>query len=211
MAPLNHDERRHKIAEVVIDVIAREGLDAATVRRIAAEVGFSTTVVTHYFSDKHDLLLSAYHILGEIAGERFQRIFARDPADLVGYLLSLSAADPADLPYWRTFIAIWDRSLRDPDFAAELRSWIDTALMRIQAFIKVLDPGCPDAERIARRLIALVHGLSAQLLFYPQSWSSTAVRQALTSEVELLLGKPPRSDPGCDSSREQRENSGACE
>jgi AcrR family transcriptional regulator len=187
MVTLSHDERRHRIAEVVMSVIAREGLDAATVRRIAAEVGFSTTVITHYFADKHDLLLSAYHTLSEIAGERFERIFANDPSDLVGYLMSLAAAEEADLLYWRTFIAIWDRSLRDPDFAAELHSWLDTALTRIQAFIPALDPGCPDPERVARRLMALVHGVSAQRLFYPQSWSAAAVRETLASEVELLL------------------------
>ena len=178
------------IAEVVVDVIAREGLDAATVRRIAAAVGCSTTVVTHYFADKHDLLFSAYHIMSGIASTRFEKIYRRDPTDLVGYLISMSALDAADLAYWRTFIAIWDRSLRDPTFATEVHTWIDEALMRIQAFIKVLNPQCSDPGRIARRLFALIYGISVQLVFDPQSWSTEAVRHALTTEVESLVGKP---------------------
>ena len=40
-------------------VIARDGLDAASVRRVAAEAGSSTTVVTHYFADKQALLVAA--------------------------------------------------------------------------------------------------------------------------------------------------------
>jgi AcrR family transcriptional regulator len=189
MATLDHDARRRRIAEVVVDVIAREGLDAATVRHIAATVGYSTTVITHYFEDKHDLLLSAYHIMDGIAANRFKQIYGRDPTDLVGYMMSMSALDAADLGYWRTFIAIWDRSLRDPAFAAELRSWIDEALLRIQAFIKVLNPQCADPARIARRLFALTYGISVQLVFDPGSWSTEAVRDALATEVELLVGR----------------------
>ena len=189
MATLDHDERRRRIAEVVVDVIASEGLDAATVRRIAAAVGYSTTVVTHYFADKNDLLFSAYHIMSEIASARFEKIYRRDPTDLVGYLISMSALENADLALWRTFIAIWDRSLRDPAFAAELHSWIDEALVRIQAFIKALNPQCADPARVARRLFALIYGISVQLVFDPKSWSIEAVRHALTTEIESLVGK----------------------
>lgn len=181
-----------------MDVIAREGLDAATVRHIAATVGYSTTVITHYFADKQDLLLSAYHLMDGIATERFRQIYERDPADLVGYLMSMSALGEADLGYWRTFIAIWDRSLRDPAFAAELRSWIDEALQRTQAFIKVLNPQCEDPARVARRLFAVTYGISVQLVFDQKSWTVEGVRQALTSEIELLVGRrsPPTRSAG---------------
>lgn len=196
MATLDHDARRRRIAEVVIDVIAREGLDAATVRHIAATVGYSTTVITHYFADKHDLLISAYHLMDGIAANRFKEIYGRDPTDLAGYLMSMSALDAADLGYWRTFIAIWDRSLRDPAFAAELRSWIDEAQLRIQSFIKALNPQCADPPRVARRLFALTYGISVQLVFDHSSWSIEEVRHALTTEIELLVGRrslPTRS------------------
>ena len=46
-----------KIAEVAVEVIACEGMDAATVRNIAARAGYSTTIITHYFNDKDELLL----------------------------------------------------------------------------------------------------------------------------------------------------------
>ena len=52
-------ERRAQVATAARAVIARDGLDAATVRRVAAEAGSSTTVVTHYFADKQALLLAA--------------------------------------------------------------------------------------------------------------------------------------------------------
>src|SRR5919112_3339946 len=52
-------ERRARVATAARAVIARDGLDAATVRQVAAEAGSSTTGVTHYFADKQALLLAA--------------------------------------------------------------------------------------------------------------------------------------------------------
>ena len=63
MRPTNHDERRRRIAAVTVEVIARDGLEAATVRRIATELGGPTKIVTHYFSDKHELLVWTYRSL----------------------------------------------------------------------------------------------------------------------------------------------------
>lgn len=187
MAESDHDERRRAIAQVAIGLIAREGLEAATVRRIAAEVGFSTTIVTHYFADKQELLLWAYRAFDEWARERFERAMAHQPVDLVGYLMSMCAVDEVDKANWRPLLGIWDRALRDPAFAAELHGWIDTTIARIAAIVRMRHPQCADPITIARRLLAMVQGISLQLLFDGESWTDEAVRGAIASEVELLV------------------------
>ncbi|MDB5724201.1 MAG: hypothetical protein JWQ16_955, partial [Novosphingobium sp.] len=55
--PIDHDQRRARIAAITIDLVAAEGIEAATIRRIAAKAGFSTTAVTAYFTDKQDLVI----------------------------------------------------------------------------------------------------------------------------------------------------------
>jgi len=187
MAECDHDERRRAIARVAMGLIAREGLEAATVRRIAAEAGFSTTIVTHYFADKQELLLWTYRAVDECARERFERAMAQRPVDLVSYLMSMCAVDEADRVTWRPLIGIWDRALSDPDFASELHGWIDTALARIAVIVRMLDSGCADPNKVARRLLAMVQGISLQALFDRDSWSDGAVREAFADEVELLL------------------------
>ncbi|MGE4303319.1 MAG: TetR/AcrR family transcriptional regulator, partial [Novosphingobium sp.] len=57
------DKRRKDIAQVTIDLVAREGLAAATFRRIAAEGGWSTASITNYFVDKQDLLVWTFQVL----------------------------------------------------------------------------------------------------------------------------------------------------
>ncbi|RYD93356.1 MAG: TetR/AcrR family transcriptional regulator [Sphingomonadales bacterium] len=187
MSETAHDERRRAIAHVAIGLIAREGLEAATVRRIAAEVGFSTTIVTHYFADKQELLLWAYRAIDEWARERFDDAMARDPVDLVHYLMSMCAVREVDKVNWRPLIGIWDRALRDPAFAAELHGWTDTTLARIAAIVRIRDPDCTEPAKAARRLLAMVQGISLQTLFDRDSWTDEAVREALTSEVDLLV------------------------
>jgi AcrR family transcriptional regulator len=188
----NHEARRRRIAEIVVKVIAREGLEAATVRRIAAEVGFSTAVVTYYFENKQDLLFSALRLLGELNRDRFEEYARLQPPDLVSFLLSMTALEPADRAFWRAWVAFWERSLDAPEFAAELRSWIDLVLGRIEFFIAALAPACAEPERAATQLFDLVQGISTHMLFDPGKWPAEAVRKALADTTHMLLGAEGR-------------------
>jgi AcrR family transcriptional regulator len=191
MPIVDHGERRQRIAEIAAEVIAREGLDAATVRRIASEVGFSTTVVTHYFANKQELLLSAYRWVAKLASDRFAAVVARDPGDLVESLLCLTATDTESFRGWRVYVAFWETAKLDPVFAAEQRSWIEDALARIGAVIRVRYGDQDGVRAAAQSLIALAQGISIQALFDPQSWSREQVRAALAREVEMVLGERP--------------------
>ena len=50
---------RDEVKEATIRVIAAEGVPAVTIRRVALEVGRSTSAITHYFSDRDQLLREA--------------------------------------------------------------------------------------------------------------------------------------------------------
>lgn len=156
-------------------------------RRIAAEVGFSTAVVTYYFENKQDLLFSAFRLLGELNRAKFEEFARREPPDLVGFLLSMTALEQEDRAGWRACVAFWERSLDAPEFAAELRAWIGEVLTRIEFFIAALSPGCTDSRRVATQLFDLVQGMSTHMLFDPESWPEDTARKALSDNVGLLL------------------------
>ena len=88
--PVDHDERRRKIAEVTAAVIAHEGLDAATIRRIAAELGGPTKIITYYFAEKHELLHFTWQC---IADQYFEQVAGLAPDDIIGRLMAMAAAD----------------------------------------------------------------------------------------------------------------------
>ena len=193
MPAVDHGERRRKIAELAADVIAREGLAAATVRRIAAEVGYSTTIVTHYFANKQELLLSAYRLVANESTERFDAAVARDPGDLVESLLALTATDDSSFRGWRVYVAFWEMAKLDPIFAAEQRRWIENALTRISDVIRAGYGERADIRAAAQSLIALAQGISVQALFDPQSWSREQIRVALLREVDMVLSQRRRA------------------
>lgn len=59
---VDHDQRREEVLAAAWRVIARVGLDATTIRRIADEAGHSVGAVSHYFKDKEDILISAHRL-----------------------------------------------------------------------------------------------------------------------------------------------------
>lgn len=184
---VDHEQRRQKIAEITIEVIGQEGLEAATVRRIAARAGYSTTVITHYFKNKDELLLLAYQHIGKLARQRVEQVCAQDPGNILGALMTMTTADDTVHHAWRVYTAIWQKSAENPAFATARQSWIDTALSQITAMIQHRTDNHPDSPRLARHLIALVQGTAVQNLFDPDSWSQTELESTLHREIDYLL------------------------
>jgi len=56
-------ERREQLIEAALAVASRDGIDAATVRAIAAEAGVSLGVVHYCFQDKDELLRAMAHAI----------------------------------------------------------------------------------------------------------------------------------------------------
>lgn len=189
MLAVDHDERRRRIAEVTVDVIAREGLEAATIRRIAAELGGPTKIITHYFADKQELLVWAYRSLAEQSERYLTEVIARDPTDIVGALMAMTAVDESQTLLWRVYIAFWDRAARDLFFAELQRTQINLALKRIAEIIRARNGEREDVESVSQRLNALVQGISLLALADRERWSTERVRGALADEVEVVLGR----------------------
>jgi AcrR family transcriptional regulator len=110
--PSKAAERRASILRATAAVVAREGLDQATVAKVADEAGLQRTLVFHYFGDRRALLdafvseiVALYgdlQILGDPSrgiGERLDRAFepghyaSRDDLVVWSELAALAARD----------------------------------------------------------------------------------------------------------------------
>ncbi|WP_034611070.1 TetR/AcrR family transcriptional regulator [Cellulomonas sp. URHD0024] len=63
-------ERREQLIEAALTVASRDGIDAATVRAVAAEAGVSLGVVHYCFQDKDELLRAMAHAITSANLER---------------------------------------------------------------------------------------------------------------------------------------------
>ena len=184
---VDHNARRQEIAEVTAAVISREGLEAATIRRIAAELAGPTKIITYYFSDKRELLRFTWACMAQ---QYFEKVTACEPTDIVDSLLAMAAADERSILRWRVYIAFWDRATRDPVFAEIQRSHMDVALRLIGNVVRTIDATRNDIDRISLLLNAMVQGISLQALVDQERWPAERIRGALAEQVAMLLGRP---------------------
>lgn len=182
---IDHDQRRRDIAEITINLVAREGIGAATIRHIAAEGGFSTTAITHYFADKEELLVWAFEVLSEEGDVRFEAQLARDPSDIVGALLTMVPWCEANRRRWKAYLAFWDEAARNPYLASLVAKGTQTGLAQLEGLVLIGDSRPADLARSVRLLNALIQGLALQMLVDPASWPVETVRDTLREALSL--------------------------
>jgi TetR/AcrR family transcriptional regulator, transcriptional repressor of bet genes len=73
------DMRRDELMEAAIVVIAKEGLQRATLAQIAVEAGMSTALVNHYFDSKEDLLEATMRRLSNAYRAEIMALVPADP------------------------------------------------------------------------------------------------------------------------------------
>ncbi|GAB2460352.1 TetR/AcrR family transcriptional regulator [Jatrophihabitans fulvus] len=171
----DHEQHRRDIVRIAGDLIAEGGLAAATHRRIAEASGASTTVVSHYFHDKRDLVMATYRQVGERVAERLQ-VAADSPHPLRPTLDALLPLDRQRVRDWRVLFAFLGPAATDVDLTAEERVRLRAARARVRSALAVeVAAGClpagTDADAVARGLLAVVLGTGMQALFDPSQWS----------------------------------------
>jgi AcrR family transcriptional regulator len=163
---VDHEARRADVAAAVWRIVARDGVDAITVRGVAAETGMSTSVVSHYFADKDDLLRLAFHLVVERTSTRLAQAEAGGRARaLLVSALPLGDEQRTEARIWFSLLGL---AIARPELAADQRRTYAAWRAAVAGALRDegLDPG-RDAESEAAALIALVDGLTVQAAFAP--------------------------------------------
>jgi AcrR family transcriptional regulator len=69
---VDHNERRREIVAATWRVIAAEGVDALTMRRLADELGLSNGALARYFPSKAEIVGAVFSAAAEATNERFR-------------------------------------------------------------------------------------------------------------------------------------------
>ncbi|MBP2473968.1 AcrR family transcriptional regulator [Crossiella equi] len=78
---VDHEERRQHIAGALWRIVSRHGMEAVSLRDVAAEAGVSMGSVQHYFRSKDRMLEFALEFSSQKVGERVRARLAREWAD----------------------------------------------------------------------------------------------------------------------------------
>jgi AcrR family transcriptional regulator len=118
-------ERRAGIAALVVDVIQQEGAASATVRRVSEAGGFSIGVITHYFSDKDELIAFAFDWLAEQSFAQLDQSLAAAEPGLARLRTALEFMVPLsqERSFPAVWLCLWSAAMHNPRLAAVHRGY----------------------------------------------------------------------------------------
>ncbi|WP_170219449.1 TetR/AcrR family transcriptional regulator [Nocardioides litoris] len=191
---IDHDHRRAELAEAVWRIIARDGLEAVSVRHVAAEAGVSAGSLRHVLPTKADLLTAAMELVVERAAARFRARADRPVPDRAAVLALLTELLPLDEERsleLRTHLALVLGSPGHPELV-RLRATLDDALRQgcraaldLAAAAGLLRPDL-DLDLEALRLAVVVDGLALHLLGPGADLEPTAAEAVLDGHLAAL-------------------------
>jgi AcrR family transcriptional regulator len=190
---VDHEARREELLEAVWRVIARDGIEGATIRTIAKETGWSTGVLAHYFGDKDDIIASALRLA-------YDRIAARWDAKLEGltgidalYELVIDNLPLDDertletklfMNYWGRLIRGWDGTPAPRRRGPLLIDLLAQLVADAQEAGQIRTDEAP--EDIAERLLGLIDGFSLHALLNPERLSEARQITLIQKEFDRL-------------------------
>ncbi len=181
-------QRRRAIAEATFTVAATRGIQAVTLRSVAAEMGTSTTAITNYLPTRADLLVNAVDEMGREWLEELETIRrAARGAEALRRLMRAAVAWDADeylrCAFWVTLLAEKGRDERIDAHLAAASAQVKGVIEEVLA-----ECGHPDAGTAADLLFLFAQGVFVSIVEAPRAWTPARATAAADLAVEAVLG-----------------------
>lgn len=191
---VDHNERKEKIAEAAWRVIRRDGLDSASVRRVAEEMGISLGALRHYFESQDELLAYSMRLISSRAHARIEKLpFNGEPRhDMMLVIAELVPLDEVRIAEAEVWLAFAGKAISHPairELSREVHQELYTGFRRtIDHLVKhKLTKADIDAELETRRLHALIDGLVVHHATYPELSNREDMLRTISYHIDCLL------------------------
>jgi AcrR family transcriptional regulator len=162
-------ERHGELLHRAVEISRADGLSAVTLRKVAADLGVTPGLVSHYFSSAEQLITAAFRTAATEDLNNARERMAGEPTPtakidaLMDYTLDESSMEASAL-----WLEAWSLGRSNPALAAEADGLTDQWLACIAEVVREGDATgefhARDAEVAARRLLTLIDGLGAQMV-----------------------------------------------
>ncbi len=192
---VDHEGRREEIIGRVWRLIAAEGIDAATTRRIAEETGYSNGLLRYYFPSKDAVIGAAFEFVFDATNARAgDRVEQPGMPGLTALALEILPLDEERIAEARVVITFWQRSLSDAAdarlFADRMTQWRETFGSRLAEAVaagEIADSG--DVDEVVDELLTLLMGAQIMAVFSPREATPERLRRLLDAYLARLA--PP--------------------
>jgi len=186
------DDRRTRILDAVETLLGRGGVEAVTMRGVAAEAGTSLRLVQYYGHTKDELLTAALHRMADQSIARWHAATEGPASAEQSIRAFLEESLPTDEPsraFHRVGVSLEQLAISRPDAAARAYRRHLTAVQRQLADALRGDARVTEtqAQRLAVEAMALGHGLGTMLM--AEQVSPTEVEAVVSGHLARLTGE----------------------
>lgn len=185
MTDLDERAKRNELTEAIATIVLQDGLDALTLRGLAARLSTSGRMLLYYFGTKDQLVRA---VLGRISDRMAlrQQAASLGPRESAGHFLAdmlRAGIEPETAPFLRVWVEVIVRAAHGETPYREVAAqtvaawldWIDTRLLP-----------SPDNNAKARAILSIMEGVT--ILEMARPGTTEAARGLLPA---LLDGLPP--------------------
>lgn len=193
---VNHEKKKKSIAEAAWSIIKKEGIEKASIRRVAIEAGMSAGALRHYFSTKDEMLLFIMDYYLEEGKKRSQsKSWSDNPlqavAEVLLELIPIDEEKKIETSVW------WILALQSltSDTLKEKKDEMTNGMYELASSmieILVLQGILSDSTNVKlekSRLAALIDGLSIHALLRPDVYSADKVKEVIRYHLETLCNE----------------------
>ncbi len=189
--PLHRDaaQQRRRIARSALNVLAREGIDALSMRTVARRAGCTIGLINHWFSSREDLITAAWQEAAETVNRNARRAYKEGISlALLQESLATSAAKRREQAVWLAFNAM---TIGNPKLAAAHARYYAEGRSQLTEMLTQVGYSASDAAETAGIIIAAIDGILYNAGIEPKYWTAGRQRRALVALVAPFL--PPKS------------------
>lgn len=193
---VNHEKKRKSIAEGAWSIIKKEGIEKASIRRVATEAGMSAGALRHYFSTKDEMLLFIMDYYLEEGKKRSQsKSWSDNPlqavAEVLLELIPIDEEKKIETSVW------WILALQSltSDTLKEKKDEMTNGMYELASSmieILVLQGILSDSTNVKlekSRLATLIDGLSIHALLRPDVYTPEKVKEVIRYHLETLCNE----------------------
>jgi AcrR family transcriptional regulator len=190
---VDHNERRLELVDATWRIIARNGLEGATMREIAMEAGFANGALKPYFPTKDTLLEFAFGHVFNRTNKRIAEVTAGQAglAALRAFCLEVLPLDEERINEARIVIPFWQKAVNDPQKAVIHQQSMDEWLTAIRRYLKeARDAGdvstAVDDNSLAGQLLNMLLGAQIEAALAPAGRKDFGHDRQLEGYLALL-------------------------
>ncbi|MFC4776318.1 TetR/AcrR family transcriptional regulator [Paenibacillus sp. GCM10023252] len=190
---VDHEKQKTLVAEAALRVIRRDGLEQASVRKIAVESGLSVGSMRHYFSSQAELFAFVMNLFLEQIEERLSRMDFSGPVLpavnlLLQQFLPMDEERKLEMEVWLSFTT---RALLAPELkglSADMQDGLYRAANSAVDLLVKSELALPQLDHAfeTERLYALIDGMALHHLMNAEKLPPERMKELLERHLSSL-------------------------